>query len=75
MKLWGIPFAVKDNIDIQGLPTSAACSQFAATSDSSAPIVETLLAAGAILIGKTNLDQFATASAGLARPMARRAIR
>ncbi|MDI9407738.1 MAG: allophanate hydrolase [Candidatus Pacebacteria bacterium] len=67
-RLWGIPFAVKDNIDIQGLPTSAACHAFAATSDSSAPIVETLLAAGAILIGKTNLDQFATGLSGTRSP-------
>ena len=68
MPLWGIPFAVKDNIDIQGMPTTAACAQFSAVSESSAPIVETLLAAGAILLGKTNLDQFATGLSGTRSP-------
>jgi allophanate hydrolase len=58
--LWGIPFAVKDNIDIAGLPTTAACKAFAHTADASAPVVQALLDAGAILVGKTNLDQFAT---------------
>jgi allophanate hydrolase len=58
--LYGIPFAVKDNIDIAGLPTSAACKAFAYTADATAPVVQRLLDAGALLVGKTNLDQFAT---------------
>lgn len=58
--LWGIPFAVKDNIDVAGLPTTAACKAFAHPVDASAPVVQALLDAGAILVGKTNLDQFAT---------------
>ncbi|HQT01109.1 MAG: allophanate hydrolase [Hydrogenophilales bacterium 16-64-46] len=58
--LWGIPFVVKDNIDVAGLPTTAACKAFAHDVEASAPVVQTLLDAGAILVGKTNLDQFAT---------------
>ncbi len=68
MPLYGLPFAIKDNIDVAGLPTTAACPQFAYTPDTSAPVVERLLAAGAILIGKTNLDQFATGVAGVRSP-------
>ncbi|TMJ74100.1 MAG: allophanate hydrolase, partial [Alphaproteobacteria bacterium] len=56
--LWGIPFAVKDNIDVAGLQTTAACPAFAYTAKVSATVVERALAAGALLIGKTNLDQF-----------------
>jgi allophanate hydrolase len=66
--LYGLPFAVKDNIDIAGLPTTAACPQFAYTPKTSAPVVERLLAAGAMLIGKTNLDQFATGVTGVRSP-------
>ncbi|MDP4005967.1 allophanate hydrolase [Methylobacterium sp. NEAU K] len=66
--LWGIPFAVKDNIDVAGLPTTAACPDFAYTPVETAPAVARLLAAGAILIGKTNLDQFATGLVGLRTP-------
>ena len=66
--LWGIPFAVKDNIDVAGLPTTAACPAFAYTPAASAPAVERLIAAGAILIGKTNLDQFATGLVGVRTP-------
>lgn len=66
--LWGIPFAVKDNIDVAGLPTTCACPEFAYTPMRSAAAVEKLEAAGAILIGKTNLDQFATGLVGTRSP-------
>ncbi len=66
--LWGIPFAVKDNIDVAGLPTTCACPEFAYTPTRSASVVERLEAAGAILIGKTNLDQFATGLVGTRSP-------
>ncbi len=66
--LWGLPFAIKDNIDLAGVPTTAACPDFASTPDSSATVVERLLAAGAIPIGKTNLDQFATGLVGVRTP-------
>ncbi len=66
--LWGVPFAVKDNIDVAGLPTTAACPDFAYTPEAHAACVELLLRAGAILIGKTNLDQFATGLVGLRTP-------
>ncbi|WP_342164360.1 allophanate hydrolase [Methylobacterium sp. SD21] len=66
--LWGVPFAVKDNIDVAGLPTTAACPDFAFTPTETAPAVARLLAAGAILIGKTNLDQFATGLVGVRTP-------
>ena len=68
MPLYGFPFAVKDNIDVAGLPTTAACPQFAYTPETSAPVVERLLSAGGILIGKNNLDQFATGLAGVRSP-------
>jgi allophanate hydrolase len=58
--LFGIPFAVKDNIDVAGMPTTAGCPAFAYTPAETAPVVARLLAAGAVLLGKTNLDQFAT---------------
>ncbi len=66
--LWGVPFAVKDNIDVAGLPTTAACPAFAYTPTEDAPAVRRLLDAGAILIGKTNLDQFATGLVGVRSP-------
>ncbi|MDV2985410.1 UNVERIFIED_CONTAM: allophanate hydrolase [Methylobacteriaceae bacterium AG10] len=66
--LWGVPFAVKDNVDVAGLPTTAACPDFAYTPEAAAPAVARLLAAGAILVGKTNLDQFATGLVGLRTP-------
>jgi allophanate hydrolase len=68
MPLYGLPFAVKDNIDVAGLPTTAACPDAAYRPLRSAPIVERLLAAGALLIGKTNLDQFATGLVGTRSP-------
>ncbi len=63
--LFGVPFAVKDNIDVAGIPTTAACRDFAYTPAKSSPVVEALEAAGALFIGKTNLDQFATGLTGL----------
>jgi len=66
--LWGIPFAVKDNIDVAGLPTTAACPAFAYTPDRDATVVARLRAAGAIPVGKTNLDQFATGLNGTRSP-------
>jgi allophanate hydrolase len=66
--LWGIPFAVKDNIDVAGMPTTAACAAFAYTPTKDATVVTRLKAAGAIVIGKTNLDQFATGLVGLRTP-------
>ncbi len=66
--LWAVPFAVKDNIDVAGLPTTAACPGFAYTPEESATVVTRLEAAGAILIGKTNLDQFATGLVGVRSP-------
>ncbi|WP_176057102.1 allophanate hydrolase [Paraburkholderia sp. BCC1876] len=68
MPLFGVPFAVKDNIDVAGLPTTAACPAFSTTPDVSAFAVQRLLDAGAILIGKTNLDQFATGLVGTRSP-------
>jgi allophanate hydrolase len=68
LPLYGIPFAVKDNIDVAGLPTTAACPEFAHTPQRSAFVVERLVAAGAIVVGKTNLDQFATGLVGARSP-------
>jgi allophanate hydrolase len=66
--LWGVPFAVKDNIDVAGMPTTAACPAFAYTAERDAFVVARLRAAGAIPIGKTNLDQFATGLVGVRSP-------
>tara|TARA_R110002124_G_scaffold35649_5_gene115795 strand:- start:1400 stop:3217 length:1818 start_codon:yes stop_codon:yes gene_type:complete len=68
MALFGVPFAVKDNIDVVGLPTSAACPAFAYLPKESAEVVRRLTAAGAIVLGKTNLDQFATGLVGTRSP-------
>ena len=66
--LHGVPFVVKDNIDVAGLPTTAACPAFAYRPTKSAFVVERLERAGAIVIGKTNLDQFATGLVGVRSP-------
>jgi len=66
--LWGIPFAVKDNIDVSGMPTTAACPDYAYRPEKDATVVRLLKAAGAIVIGKTNLDQFATGLVGVRSP-------
>jgi Asp-tRNA(Asn)/Glu-tRNA(Gln) amidotransferase A subunit family amidase len=62
--LYGMPFAVKDNIDVAGLSTTCACPAFAYMPERSARVIELLEAAGAIVIGKTNMDQFATSARG-----------
>jgi len=68
LPLFGIPFAVKDNIDVAGIPTTAACPDFAYMPERTSPVVQRLQDAGAILIGKTNLDQFATGLVGVRSP-------
>lgn len=68
LALYGIPFAIKDNIDLVGIPTTAACPEFSYTPKKSAFVVEKLIEAGAIPIGKTNLDQFATGLVGTRSP-------
>src|SRR6186997_770960 len=68
LPLYGVPFAIKDNIDLAGVPTTAACPAFAYQPASSAPVVQALLDAGAIAVGKTNLDQFATGLVGTRSP-------
>jgi len=68
LPLAGVPFAVKDNIDVAGLDTTAACPSFAYSPTRSAAVVDRLVAAGAIPIGKTNLDQFATGLNGTRSP-------
>ena len=68
LPLYGIPFAAKDNIDVANLPTTAGCPAFAYTPTQSATVITRLEAAGAILIGKTNMDQFATGLVGTRTP-------
>ncbi len=68
LPLYGVPFAVKDNIDVAGMPTTAGCPAYAYTPAESATVVTKLEAAGAILIGKTNMDQFATGLVGTRTP-------
>lgn len=68
LPLYGIPFAIKDNIDLAGVPTTAACPDFAYTPERSATVVQQLIDAGAIPVGKTNLDQFATGLVGVRSP-------
>ena len=66
--LYGVPIAVKDNIDVKGLPTTAACPAFAYEPGKDATAIARLKQAGALIIGKTNLDQFATGLVGLRSP-------
>lgn len=68
LPLFGIPYAVKDNIDVAGLPTTCGCPEFSYVPAHSAEVVLRLEAAGAILVGKTNLDQFATGLVGTRSP-------
>jgi allophanate hydrolase len=68
MPLYGVPFAIKDNIDLEGAPTTAGCPEYAYVPARSATVVEKLMAAGAIPVGKTNLDQLATGLVGTRSP-------
>ena len=68
LPLFGIPFAIKDNIDLAGIPTTAGCPDFSYMPKRSAYVVERLIQAGAIPLGKTNLDQFATGLVGARSP-------
>jgi len=68
LPLWGVPFSVKDCIDVAGLPTTAACPAFSYLPARSNLAVERLLSAGGILVGKTNMDQFATGLVGVRSP-------
>ena len=68
LPLYGIPFAIKDNIDLAGVPTTAACPAFSYVPENSAFVVARLIDAGAVPVGKTNLDQFATGLVGTRSP-------
>ena len=68
LALWGVPFGVKDSIDIAGWSTTLACPEYAYVATETAPAVQRLLDAGAVLVGKTNLDQFATGLNGTRTP-------
>ncbi|QIT54419.1 allophanate hydrolase [Aquisalimonas sp. 2447] len=68
LPLYGIPFALKDNIDLAGIPTTAGCPEYAYTPGESAFVVQQLIQAGAVPVGKTNLDQFATGLVGTRSP-------
>jgi allophanate hydrolase len=68
LPLYGVPFAIKDNIDLAGVPTTAGCPEYAYTPAQSATVVQRLIGAGAIPVGKTNLDQFATGLNGTRSP-------
>jgi len=68
LPLYARPFAVKDNIDVAGMATTAACPGYARVADANAPVVDALLDAGALLVGKTNMDQFATGLVGTRSP-------
>ncbi len=68
LPLYGVPFAVKDNMDMAGMGTTAACPAFAYTATETATVIRRLEDAGAVLVGKTNLDQFATGLVGTRSP-------
>lgn len=68
LPLYGTIFAVKDNIDVEGMPTSAACPEYIYRPKKNAPVVQKLLDVGALCIGKTNMDQFATGLVGVRSP-------
>jgi allophanate hydrolase len=68
LPLYGIPFAIKDNIDLASVPTTAGCAEFSYTPERSATVAQRLIDAGAIPVGKTNMDQFATGLVGVRSP-------
>jgi allophanate hydrolase len=68
LPLYGVPFAVKDSIDVEGVPTTLSCPDYAYIASTTAPLVRRLLDAGAVYVGKTNLDQFATGLNGTRTP-------
>lgn len=68
LPLYGVPFAVKDSIDVEGVPTTLSCPDYAYVASTTAPVVRRLLDAGALYVGKTNLDQFATGLNGTRTP-------
>ncbi|MBS1694965.1 MAG: allophanate hydrolase [Actinobacteria bacterium] len=68
LPLYGVPFGVKDSIDVEGVPTTLSCPDYAYTASATAPAVQRLLDAGALYVGKTNLDQFATGLNGTRTP-------
>lgn len=68
LPLYGVPFGVKDSIDVAGVPTTLSCPGYAYVAETTAPVVQRLLDAGALYVGKTNLDQFATGLNGTRTP-------
>src|SRR3954447_15960186 len=68
LPLYGVPFGVKDSIDVEGVPTTLSCPDYAYVATSTAPCIQRLLDAGALYVGKTNLDQFATGLNGTRTP-------
>jgi allophanate hydrolase len=68
LPLYGVPFAVKDSIDVEGVPTTLSCPDYAYVASTTAPVVRRLVDAGALYVGKTNLDQFATGLNGTRTP-------
>jgi allophanate hydrolase len=68
LPLYGVPFGVKDSIDVEGVPTTLSCPDYAYVASATAPVVRRLLDAGALYVGKTNLDQFATGLNGTRTP-------
>ncbi len=68
LPLYGVPFGVKDSIDVEGVPTTLSCPDYAYVASMTAPVVRRLLEAGALYVGKTNLDQFATGLNGTRTP-------
>lgn len=68
LPLWGMPFVIKDNIDLANIPTTAACKEYSYTPEKSATVVKLLIEAGAIPVAKANMDQFATGLVGTRSP-------